>query len=144
MTEEMILVSFGLMVRSYFNNNSVIWFLFIRSSGFGLMASSLQNWFRFYSFTLNFGGFFQDKLVELKCNVSFLLFQAKFVELMCIRSESAEATESAVDAVVQVVKELVRKFCLIIVLLRLLLRLRLLLLLPQPIRINFQPYKQLP
>jgi hypothetical protein len=40
----------------------------------------------------------------------FCLFQAKFVELMCIRSESAEATESAVDAVVQVVKELVRKF----------------------------------
>ena len=33
-------------------------------------------------------------------------FQAKFVELMCIRSESAEATESAVDAVVDVVKEL--------------------------------------
>ena len=71
MTEEMILVSFGLMVRSYFNNNSVIRFLFIRSSGFGLMASSLLNWFRFYSFTLNFGGFFQDKLVELAA-VSFL------------------------------------------------------------------------
>ena len=60
---------------------------------------------------------------------------------MCIRSESAEATESAVDAVVQVVKELVRKFCLIIVML---LRLRLLRLpMPQPIRINFQPVKQL-
>jgi hypothetical protein len=37
---------------------------------------------------------------------SFPGFQAKFVELMCIRSESAEATESAVDAVVDVVKEL--------------------------------------
>jgi len=36
----------------------------------------------------------------------FYISKAKFVELICIRSESVEATENAVDAVVEVVKEL--------------------------------------
>ena len=33
-----LLVILGLMVRSYGNNNSVIWFLFIRLFGFGFMS----------------------------------------------------------------------------------------------------------
>jgi hypothetical protein len=46
-----------------------------------------------------------SKMKTLNCHFH-LTCQAKFVELICIRSESAEATENAVDAVVEVVKEL--------------------------------------
>ena len=92
---------------------------------------AVRNWFCFKLFNVKFWSIFSRQTYGAKVYI-FLLFQAKFVELMCIRSESAEATESAVDAVVQVVKELVRKFCLIIVLLPL-----------QLIRINFRLDKQL-
>ena len=37
------MVIFGLMVRSYGNNSSVIQLLFIRSSGFGLMYLSVAH-----------------------------------------------------------------------------------------------------